>query len=68
MKLLTKEIRERLPALYSQDKLPLTDQIVQVKFFTPDTNWAWLATEGQEEDIVVIALREVSTGHTAHLF
>lgn len=50
MKLLTKEIKAKLPPLYAQEKLPLADQIVHVKFFTPDARWTWLATEGQEDD------------------
>ncbi len=43
MKLLTKEIRDKLPPLYSQENVE--DPIVQVKFFTPDSNWTWYATE-----------------------
>lgn len=36
-----------LPALYSQEDT--TNPIVYAKFFTPDSNWTWLATEGQPE-------------------
>lgn len=43
MKLLTKEILERLPALYATEKQ--SDPLAQVKFFTPDSNWTWYATE-----------------------
>ncbi len=49
MKLLTKEIRKRLPALGSTDNQK--DPMVQVKFFTPDSNWTWFATEFDSEDI-----------------
>ena len=45
MKLLTQEIRRRLPALYSQDNKG-GKSVVYVKFFTPDSNWTWYATEG----------------------
>lgn len=43
MKLLTNDIRRRLPPLYATDgaKAPLA----QVKFFTPWTNWTWYAVE-----------------------
>lgn len=43
MKLLTQEIRKQLPALYSQEDKG-GEAIVHVKFFTPDSNWTWLAT------------------------
>lgn len=43
MKLLTKEILEKLPALYSQEKNP--DPTVIVKFFHPCSAWTWWAYE-----------------------
>jgi len=49
MKLLTKANREALPALYSQENVE--DPIVRVKFFTPDSNWTWYATEFDGEDL-----------------
>jgi len=49
MKLLTKEIRRRLPALRSTANEK--DPLVQVKFFTPDSNWTWYATEFGDNDI-----------------
>lgn len=48
MKLLTKEIEKKLPRLCGQEKVE--DPIVYAKFFTPDSNWTWFATEGQRED------------------
>ncbi len=48
MKLMTKEIERRLPALYSQDGKG-DEALVQVKFFTPDSNWTWYATEFDPE-------------------
>jgi hypothetical protein len=44
MKLMTKEIESIMPALYSQDEKG-NDAIAHVKFFTPDSNWTWYATE-----------------------
>ena len=47
MKLLTQEIRRKLPQLYSQDG-KRGRAIAYVKFFTPDSNpWTWYATEGK---------------------
>jgi hypothetical protein len=45
MELLTEEIRNRIPELTSQEDLD--DPVVYVKFFTPGSNRAWLATEGE---------------------
>jgi hypothetical protein len=49
MKLLTKEIRERLAKLYSTEDTPLEEKIVECKFFTPDSSWTWYVIEGQEQ-------------------
>jgi hypothetical protein len=46
MKLLTKETRKKLPALYSQEGKG-ADAVCYVKFFTPDSSWTWYATEGE---------------------
>ena len=63
MKLLTKEIAARLPALYSQE-----DQgdaaVIQVKFFTPDSNWTWYATEYDPETRLFFGLVD---GHEMEL-
>lgn len=50
MKLLTKEILEKLPKLYSQEEKGLY-AVAVVKFFTPDSNWTWYATEFDGEDL-----------------
>jgi len=50
MKLLTKEILEKLPKLYTQEEKGL-DAIAIVKFFTPDSNWTWYATEFDGDDL-----------------
>ncbi len=44
MSLLPKEVREQLPELYATEELGLT-AVAVVKFFTPDSNWTWYATE-----------------------
>ncbi len=49
MQLLSQEIRQRLPKLYSQESVE--DPIAQVKFFHPLSNWTWYATEFDGEDL-----------------
>jgi Protein of unknown function (DUF2958) len=48
--LLTQEIREKLPSLYANEEEGLDAKAV-VKFFTPDSNWTWYASEFDGEDI-----------------
>ena len=47
MKLITKAIKDALPAIYSTDGVPLEKKKVICKFFTPDSNWAWYVFEGK---------------------
>lgn len=49
MKLMTKEVRKKLPPLYSQEELG-GKAIAHVKFFTPDSSWTWWATEFDGKD------------------
>ncbi len=49
MKLMTKEVRKKLPPLYSQEQLG-GKAVAHVKFFTPDNSWTWWATEFDGED------------------
>ena len=49
MMLLTKANRKQLPKLYAQEKLG-NEAIAYVKFFTPDSNWTWYATEFDGDD------------------
>ena len=44
MSLLPKEVAEQLPKLYENEELGLAAQAL-VKFFTPDSNWTWYASE-----------------------
>jgi hypothetical protein len=45
MMLLTKEVEARMPALYATENTPMNEKVVQVKFFTPDSNWSWFGIE-----------------------
>jgi len=46
MKLLTKETRNTLPALYTQDGKG-GKSVACLKFFTPSSSWTWYVTEGE---------------------
>lgn len=48
--LLDQASREKLPPLYSNEEKGL-DALAQVKFFTPDSNWTWYASEFDGENI-----------------
>ena len=65
MKLLTKQIRRRLPPLYWQDGKG-GQAVAYVKYFTPDSSFSWFATEGSAEgdDFVFFGLVE---GHCKEL-
>ena len=47
MKLLTEDLRNVLPRLYSQQEE--ADPMVYAKFFTPDSSWTWYVTEGEPD-------------------
>lgn len=49
MKLMTQELRAKLPELFSQENKG-EDAIVHAKFFTPDSNWTWLILEYDGDD------------------
>ena len=49
MKLLTQDLRRRLPPLYTNEYVK--DPVAIAKFFTPWTSWTWYATEFDGEDI-----------------
>lgn len=50
MKLLTKKNIKDLPPLYSGEEQGLYAPAV-VKFFTPDSNWTWYASEFDGKDL-----------------
>ena len=45
MKLMTKAIEKKIPALYSGENIPLDEKICHVKFFHPMCQMTWFATE-----------------------
>ena len=51
MKLFTKEILKKLPALYTQEahENPEAEMVFYVKLFTPDSNWTWFIAEYDPE-------------------
>jgi hypothetical protein len=49
MKLLTQELRKKIPALYAQDGKG-GQSIVYAKFFCPSNSWKWFITEYDGED------------------
>ena len=62
--LLDEKSREKLPPLYSGEEQGL-DALAQVKFFTPDAQWTWYASEFDGDDIffgLVIGL-EIEFGY-----
>jgi len=48
MKLITKELLERIPPLYSQENEE--DPLVVCKFFTPGGSWTWFVIEGSTRE------------------
>ena len=46
---MTEELRTKLPKLYAQEKLG-ADAVAYVKYFSPDSNWNFFATEYDGED------------------
>ena len=48
MELLPRELRERIPPLYSQEKA--AEPVVYAKFFLPGTGWTWYVTEGSQQE------------------
>jgi hypothetical protein len=48
VKILTKELRKKLPPLYSQENEK--DPLVVCKFFYPDFSWTWYVIEGSPVD------------------
>jgi hypothetical protein len=62
--LLDQDSREKLPPLYSGEEKDL-DALAQVKFFTPDSNWTWYASEYDGEDTLfgLVSGMEVELGY-----
>lgn len=64
MQLLTEELRAQLPGIYAQAENP--DPTIYARFFTPDSNWTWFVTEGQQEEDTFICFGYVK-GHCLEL-
>ena len=62
--LLDQVCREKLPTLYTGEEKGL-DALAQVKFYTPDSNWTWYASEFDGEDIFfgLVSGMEVELGY-----
>ena len=60
--LLPDDIKAQLPGLYENEDLGLA-ALARVKFFTPDSNWTWYASEFDGEDIFF----GLVIGHVAEL-
>ena len=56
MKLLTKKILDKLPALNTTEKIPTPEKVAQVKFFCPWNSWTWYAVEYSPEDKLFFGL------------
>ncbi len=64
MELLPGEQRAALPPLYANEKVGL-NAIAPIKFFTPDSGWAWYPTEYDGKDLFfgLVAGLEVELGY-----
>lgn len=52
MKILTKQLKSQIPALYSTEKVPMEEKIAQVKLFSPIGNGTWYILEmDKDEDL-----------------
>jgi len=49
MKLLTKEILNKLPALYATESVSLADKLIILKLFTPWSSFTWYIAEYNPE-------------------
>jgi len=48
MRLMTEELKKKIPPLYSQENAE--DPIVYAKYFTPDSYWTWYVLEFDGKD------------------
>ena len=62
MKLMTKEILNRIPALGSQDDKSMAETTVHVKFFNPVGHATWFATEYDPEEEMFFGWAELFAG------
>ncbi len=64
MKLLTKEIAEKFPALYANEKLPAAEVKVIAKFFNPTGAGTWYATEYDPKEKLFFGYVDLGMGPT----
>ena len=50
MKLLTKEIEQIIPALYSTEEIETKDKTIVCKFFAIGSGWTWFVVEGERQE------------------
>ena len=50
MKLLTQEIKRKLPKIYATEQIPLPEKTIICKFFNPCGIGTWYCIEGQQEE------------------
>jgi hypothetical protein len=50
MKLLTKAIEKKIPALYSTEEIPTEEKTIVCKFFALNSGWTWYVTEGERQE------------------
>lgn len=58
MILLTPELRQQLPPIYSTENLPKEEKRAICKFFTPDSCWTWYALEFDPEEGIFFGIVE----------
>ena len=56
MQLITKELEELIPKMYSDENTKLEDKIVYAKLFTPDSNWTWWILEYDKAERICFAM------------
>jgi len=50
MKLLTKTIERKIPALYSTEEVKTIDKTIVCKFFALGSGWTWYVVEGERQE------------------
>lgn len=56
MKLLTKEIEQRLPKLYETEGVEAEEKVAQVKFFCITNGWTWYGVEYDPQERIFFGL------------
>jgi hypothetical protein len=65
MKLITKELAEKLPKLYETEHVPPPEKVARVKLFHPISSWTWYVMEydGQDTCFGLVAGLDVEFGY-----